>query len=161
MPHLIALIGLGAIATKQHLPSIAANPDFTLVAAASLAGAAPGIPLYPDHRALLAAQITLSDGSDAQITGDFDWSWQGPDNRQISIETTDGQTIELLKSGAILTIDGATVLEGPRDEYGAIYRDFSILLTERRSSIDAAPLDLVADIFLAATSVPAPPVRQP
>jgi D-galactose 1-dehydrogenase len=308
MPHLIGLVGLGAIATKQHLPSIAKDPDFQLIAAASLAGTTPGVPLYPDHHTMLAAhpeiqavivctppiarlaiaadilatgravmlekppaatpgglaylvahaarhnallhtawhsqyntpvarvrdllkgrqikrlhmiwkedvhkwhpgqtwiwqaggfgvfdaginglsiltyildrplfataatlhiptdaevpiaaQFTLSDGSDAHITGDLDWAWQGPDNRQITIETADGQTIELLKSGAILTIDGTTVLEGPRDEYGAIYRDFATLLTQRRSSIDAAPLALVADIFLAGHSVPAPAVQR-
>ena len=55
MIHQIGLVGLGQIAQKQHLPAIAANPDFALVAAASLDGTAPGIPVYRDHLAMLAA----------------------------------------------------------------------------------------------------------
>lgn len=51
----IGLVGLGQITQKQHLPAIAASPDFTLVAAASLAGEAPGVPVYTDHRQMLAA----------------------------------------------------------------------------------------------------------
>ena len=308
MAHNIGLIGIGAIATKKHLPSIAANPDFKLVAAASLAGTAPGVPVYADHHAMLAAhpeiaaviictpptarlaiaaeilatgravmlekppaatpgglahlvglavrhnavlhtawhsqynepvdrarallagrkikrlhmvwkedvhkwhpgqtwiweaggfgvfdaginglsiltrildrplfatgatlhmpsdaavpvtaQVTLSDGSDAVITGDFDWAWTGPDTREIAIETADGQAITLLSSGARLLVDGVVVLDGARDEYGAIYRDFATLLTSGRSSIDGAPLALVADIFLVGHAIPAPAVRR-
>jgi len=57
MAHKLGLIGVGAIARKQHLPAIAANPGFTLVAAASLAGEIEGthVPLYRDHRTMLAA----------------------------------------------------------------------------------------------------------
>lgn len=55
MPHQIAIVGLGAITQKSHLPSIAANPAFRLVAAASLAGEAPGVTVYRDHMAMLAA----------------------------------------------------------------------------------------------------------
>jgi len=49
------LVGLGQIAQKQHLPALAANPDFELVAAASLMGEVAGIPVYRDHHAMLAA----------------------------------------------------------------------------------------------------------
>lgn len=55
MVYRLGLVGLGQIAQKQHLPAIAANPDFALVAAASLDGSAPGIPVYRDHLAMLAA----------------------------------------------------------------------------------------------------------
>ena len=56
----IGVVGLGAIARKQHVPSIAKNGDFRLVAAASLGGAGlateeGGVPVYGDHRAMLAA----------------------------------------------------------------------------------------------------------
>lgn len=53
MAHRIGLVGLGQITQKQHLPTIAASPDFTLVAAASLEGEAPGVPVYRDHRDML------------------------------------------------------------------------------------------------------------
>jgi D-galactose 1-dehydrogenase len=56
MPHRIGLVGLGQIARKQHLPAIAADPDFTLAAIATHDGEPPpGIPRYPDHAAMLAA----------------------------------------------------------------------------------------------------------
>jgi len=55
MAHRIGLVGLGQITQKQHLPSIAASPDFELVAAASLAGEAPGVPVFRDHLAMLRA----------------------------------------------------------------------------------------------------------
>lgn len=43
----IAITGLGKIAHDQHIPAIAAPDRFTLVAAATLAGEAEGIPIYP------------------------------------------------------------------------------------------------------------------
>lgn len=308
----IGLVGLGAIARKQHLPSIAKNGDFRLVAAASLAGEAEGVPVYGDHRAMLAAhpeiaavvictpptarlaiaaevmatgravmlekppaatpgglaylagvaaargvalhtawhsqynaavdlvremlrgerirrlhmvwkedvhkwhpgqqwiwdaggfgvfdagingvsiltkildrplfavsavldvpvdaavpvaaRVVLSDGSGAAITGDFDWLWQGGDTREIVIETEEGRRIELLASAARLVVDGTVVHdaahEGGRDEYAAIYRDFAELLAAGRSSVDGAPLQVVADIFLVGRAVAVPAVRR-
>jgi D-galactose 1-dehydrogenase len=52
----IGLVGLGQIATKRHLPSIAESPHVTLAALASLGGGAPvgGIPVHPTHTAMLA-----------------------------------------------------------------------------------------------------------
>jgi len=53
--HRIALIGFGRIAQTQHLPAIAANPDFRLVAAVSRSDCRdPGIPLFKTVSALLA-----------------------------------------------------------------------------------------------------------
>ena len=56
----IGLVGLGQIATKRHLPTIAASPDFTLAGLASLGGGAPvdGVPVHPTHTAMLTeAQV--------------------------------------------------------------------------------------------------------
>jgi D-galactose 1-dehydrogenase len=52
----IAVVGLGKIAHDQHLPAIAASPDFTLVAGMSPQGSVPGVPVYRDLDALLAGQ---------------------------------------------------------------------------------------------------------
>lgn len=52
----LALVGLGKIARDQHLPSIAANPAFELVATASPAENLAGIPAYADLDAALDAQ---------------------------------------------------------------------------------------------------------
>ena len=49
----LALLGIGKIARDQHIPTIAASPDFELVAAVSRHGAADGVPNYPTLKALL------------------------------------------------------------------------------------------------------------
>lgn len=51
----LGLVGVGEIARKQHLPVIAAHPDVTLVAAASHAGGAPGVPNFRDVGAMIDA----------------------------------------------------------------------------------------------------------
>lgn len=56
----IALIGLGKIAHDQHLPAIAADPGFTLVATASADGASlDGVPGFDRIDALLASGIAV------------------------------------------------------------------------------------------------------
>lgn len=52
----IGLVGLGQIATKRHLPSIADSPDFTLAALSSLHAHPPidGIPVALSHQPMLA-----------------------------------------------------------------------------------------------------------
>jgi predicted dehydrogenase len=54
MPVPIALVGIGKIARDQHLPAIAANPDFTLVAAVSRHGKVDGVPNFTDFDSFLA-----------------------------------------------------------------------------------------------------------
>lgn len=55
----IAIVGLGKIAHDQHLPAIADSDRFDLVAAASHAGSADGIPVFPTIDALLAAEVAF------------------------------------------------------------------------------------------------------
>ena len=296
MVHRIGLVGLGAIAMKSHLPAIAGNADFALIAAASLAGSVDGIPIYRDHRAMLAAHpemtavvictpprarfavaadvlaagrhvmlekppaatvggldhlvriagrhgglihaawhsqynraveraaellsgraiaslhidwkedvhkyhpqqswiwqaggfgvfdaginglsilsrilaplpfvvsadlripadaavpiaadVRFSDGSDAAMTGSFDWGWTAPDLREVRIVLRDGHRIDLLASGGRLVVDGVAVIATARTEYADIYTHFDALLRAGESRVDAAPLALVADIFL-------------
>ncbi len=55
MPIRLAVIGMGKIANDQHLPAIAANADFDLVATVSRHGSAIGdLPFFPDIDALIA-----------------------------------------------------------------------------------------------------------
>jgi D-galactose 1-dehydrogenase len=49
----IALIGLGKIARDQHIPSLAANADFELIAVASPHNKLGGVPNFSDLKALL------------------------------------------------------------------------------------------------------------
>ncbi|PTE15635.1 Gfo/Idh/MocA family protein [Pseudogemmobacter blasticus] len=50
----IALVGIGKIALDQHVPAIAASPDWTLAATISRKGAVDGVPAYTDFAAFLA-----------------------------------------------------------------------------------------------------------
>lgn len=53
----VAIVGVGKIARDQHLPAIAAHPDFTLVAGVSHRGAAPGVANFQDMADLAASGI--------------------------------------------------------------------------------------------------------
>ncbi|MEZ5536644.1 MAG: Gfo/Idh/MocA family oxidoreductase [Thiolinea sp.] len=52
----IAVVGLGKIAHDQHLPAIAANPDWELAATVSLSGEVPGVENFQLLPELLAAR---------------------------------------------------------------------------------------------------------
>ncbi len=51
----IAIVGVGKIARDQHLPALARDEDYKLVAAASPHGKVDGVANYPDIETLLAA----------------------------------------------------------------------------------------------------------
>jgi D-galactose 1-dehydrogenase len=59
-PIRLAIVGMGKIAHDQHLPAIAANPDFELVATVSRHGeGVPGLPFFHDIEALAASGIAV------------------------------------------------------------------------------------------------------
>lgn len=55
----LAIVGVGKIVRDQHLPSIAANPDFELVATASRNGTVEGIKSYITIDAMLDAEPSI------------------------------------------------------------------------------------------------------
>lgn len=55
-PIKLAIVGLGKIARDQHLPSLAANPNYQLIAVASPHNKLDGMPSYPDIETLLREQ---------------------------------------------------------------------------------------------------------
>ncbi|ACB23328.1 MULTISPECIES: Gfo/Idh/MocA family protein [Methylobacterium] len=58
-PIRIGLVGVGKIARDQHLPVLAASPDYALVAVASPHGGLDGVPSYATLEAMLAAHGDL------------------------------------------------------------------------------------------------------
>lgn len=56
MPVKIALVGIGKIARDQHVPAIAASPDWELAATVSRSGSVEGIESHTDFGAMLAAR---------------------------------------------------------------------------------------------------------
>jgi D-galactose 1-dehydrogenase len=55
----LAIVGVGKIVRDQHLPSIAANADFNLVATASRNGTVDGIPAYTAIEDMLDAEPSI------------------------------------------------------------------------------------------------------
>jgi predicted dehydrogenase len=58
-PIRLALVGIGKIARDQHLPAIADDPRFDLVATASRVGRVDGVPGYDTLQQLLAAGVEV------------------------------------------------------------------------------------------------------
>lgn len=60
MTHRIALVGIGKIARDQHVPTLAASPDFELAATASRNGRVEGVESHASLADLLAARPDIS-----------------------------------------------------------------------------------------------------
>jgi len=58
-PYTLAVVGVGKIARDQHLPAIAANPGFALVAGASRNARLDEVRNYPDIESLLGTEVGL------------------------------------------------------------------------------------------------------
>jgi D-galactose 1-dehydrogenase len=110
----------------------------------------------PSNKATpIAAKIQFrsSTGEEADLSADLDWRQTGEQSWNIFVETSDGMHLLLRKGGTQLLIDGDTIVDAPSEEYEAIYARFANLLKERKSHIDPAPLQLVADCFMLARSI--------
>jgi D-galactose 1-dehydrogenase len=59
-PTQIALVGIGKIAVDQHVPAIAASPDWTLAATVSRKGSVPGVDSFTTIEDMLAARLDIS-----------------------------------------------------------------------------------------------------
>jgi D-galactose 1-dehydrogenase len=60
LPINIAIVGLGKIARDQHLPALAANRDFNLVAVASPRNKLDDLPYYPSLERMLLAEPEIA-----------------------------------------------------------------------------------------------------
>jgi D-galactose 1-dehydrogenase len=58
-PIRIALVGIGKIARDQHIPSLAANPDYEFAAAVTRHDPVEGVPTFRSISELLASEIEL------------------------------------------------------------------------------------------------------
>jgi D-galactose 1-dehydrogenase len=59
MPMNVALVGIGKIAVDQHVPAIAASPDFALAATVSRKGKVAGVDAFTDFGAMLEARADI------------------------------------------------------------------------------------------------------
>lgn len=103
--------------------------------------------LVPANRQMpIAARIVFAG---ANRTAEFDWRVTGGEQWSITVSTAAGSTIELLDGGARLSIDGAAQEAGEHREYPAIYERFGEVCEQRAVEVDAEPLRIAADAFLA------------
>jgi D-galactose 1-dehydrogenase len=109
----------------------------------------------------IAASLVMtslaSESAASPITAEFDWRQEGDQSWNIDVATADGGKLRLTHGGSKLFVDGALTLEAPMAEYEGIYRHFAELLDAKRSAMDAAPFQLVADAFLVGRRTTAAP----
>jgi len=115
--------------------------------------------LPSNREAPIAADLLFRTDSGAEISAAFDFRHTGVQTWDIEVDT-DAGAVKLSGGGAIFTVGGAprppdgSELES---EYGSIYRRFAELIANGRSDVDAAPLQMTADIFLVASQLTVEP----
>ena len=62
--------------------------------------------------------------------------------------------------GTVLTLNDEPVATAQATEYGNLYAHFGELVRERRSDVDYAPLQLVADAFLCGRRIEVEPFNE-
>ena len=98
----------------------------------------------------IAAIVRFRTSSGGQIDAEFDFRHNDRQSCSMRFET-EGGTLQLLEHGSALSIDGVAMpFEQGAGEYHSVYRRFAELIRQRQSDTDYRPLQLVADIFLAA-----------
>jgi len=122
-------------------------------------------PIYPQAAQLfvpancaapIAAELELRTDNGIEIKASLDFRETGPQRWNIDLDTDEG-AMRLSAGGGHLTLGENPVPADPGaldSEYAAIYRRFHELILHGESDVDARPLQLVSDIFLAAKQIP-------
>ena len=111
----------------------------------------------------IAAQISLLCAGGTHIAVDLDFRHTGTQTWDIDFQTDSGP-LKLSAGGGQLTVGNVRV---PHDagklhsEYVSIYQRFAELVAQRRSEVDARPMQLVADIFLVGKRIIVEPFSDP
>jgi D-galactose 1-dehydrogenase len=107
-----------------------------------------GVLSYPANRAApITAELSFIDMDGVPVEATFDWLQTGEQTWDIRVETGEGVLV-LSKGGAVLTIDGETVIDQPEREYAGLYTRFAQLIAAGASDVDVSPLRHVADAYL-------------
>lgn len=103
----------------------------------------------------IAARLTLSNVHGVPIGMELDFRQQGPQTWNILVDSDEG-VLTLSMGGKRLNIAGAAVDVDDTPEYWRLYAQFAHLVRARRSDVDIAPLQLVADAFLCGRRIEEP-----
>jgi D-galactose 1-dehydrogenase len=101
----------------------------------------------------IAAQVAMTCAG-APIAVDLDFREEEGEQWELELETADAHRLLLSRGGAALSIDREPARSEPEREYAGIYARFAELLASGGSDADDAPLRIVADAFLIASSRP-------
>ncbi|MEO5972303.1 MAG: Gfo/Idh/MocA family oxidoreductase [Sphingomicrobium sp.] len=119
--------------------------------------------IFPGSLFVRSAELSFPRGADTPIAAEIefgspaaagalrcslDWRRSEDEEWTIAVRTTDGMELRLSDGGAKLAIDGRDQDCAHGGEYSDLYARFVDLIDERRSSVDLAPLRLVADCLL-------------
>jgi D-galactose 1-dehydrogenase len=107
---------------------------------------------YPANCETPIAAKLLLDVHGASIRAEFDFLQKGPQTWDIDVETNEGRLL-LSHGGSMMHVNGNSIVVGANREYPRLYSEFQVLVRERRSDVDIAPLRLVADAFLSGRRV--------
>lgn len=100
------------------------------------------------HTPVAGDIVFTSPAADGPMQCHLDFLRKEGEDWTIEIRTTEGREIRLESGGARLYLDGEEQALTNPGEYPGIYETFAQLIDERRSSVDVAPLRLVADCLL-------------
>jgi len=105
---------------------------------------------YPkDAQTPIAAEIEFASAvAKGPLRCSLDWRRTEGEEWTITIRTAEGTEVRLENGGSLLSIDGEPQTFESPGEYPDIYARFALLIDERRSQVDIAPLRLVADCLL-------------
>lgn len=103
-------------------------------------------------QAPIAAALAMATSSGVPISAEFDFRQTGPQSWDILLETDQGR-LTLGHGGNSLKIDEGEQALPSEEEYPAMYRHFAGLVAGKRSDVDLAPLQLVADAFLCGRTI--------
>lgn len=111
---------------------------------------------YPSNCETPIAANLLLDVHGASVRAELDFLQTGPQTWDIDVETDEGRLL-LSRGGSIMHVNGNSIVVASDREYPRLYREFEMLVRERRSDVDIAPLRLVADAFLSGRRVSVAP----
>lgn len=89
-------------------------------------------------------------GVEKGVNARFEWRYRGVEQWTINIETKAGTRIALSEGGAVLRINDGPERRAQGGEYPGLYARFASLIARGESDVDAEPLRVVADAWLAA-----------
>ncbi|MCS6760047.1 MAG: Gfo/Idh/MocA family oxidoreductase [Candidatus Devosia euplotis] len=139
-------------------PGINAFSIFTKVMSYPVFVAASRLTFPANRQTPIDVDITFKSGQTHKpvLSAGFNWLEENGKIWTIGFETSKGEIIKLEAGGRTLRINDTVVLQHGDGEYAAMYDHFADLLDRQETDVDAAPLRLMADVFLMGARVNGP-----